>query len=123
MSSLREGDYQRLGSLLFEFLHEQSRFPLCRAASCGDCYRRYKDDPLPIQRTMDEEDDEEVGFETEESRDSRFMCARNGDYVIGLPFECDLCHFRNVAKREMDWDDAQDLNTLVFIRAATLDAM
>ena len=72
---------------------------------------------------MDEEDDEEVGFETEESRDSRFMCARNGDHVMGLPFECDLCHFRNVAKREVDWDDVQDLNTLVFIRAATLDAM
>jgi hypothetical protein len=70
-----------------------------------------------------EEEEEENGFVTEEVKETRFMCARNGDHLMSLPFECDLCHFRNVSKRDVDWDSAKDKYTLICIRAASLDAM
>ena len=70
-----------------------------------------------------EEEEEERGFETEEMRESRFMCGRLGDHVMSLPFECDVCHFRNLAERDVDWDNPQDVFTLICIRAANLDAM
>lgn len=51
------------------------------------------------------------------------MHAREGDHVMSLPFECDLCHFRNVSKRDVDWFSSKDNYTLLCIRAASLDAM
>lgn len=41
---------------------------------------------------------------------------------MGTPFECDLCHFRNLAKRNPDMDSPRDLFQLVCIRRAVLDA-
>jgi hypothetical protein len=70
-----------------------------------------------------EEEDEENGFVTEELKDTRYMCARDGDHLMSLPFECDLCHFRNLAKRDVEWDNEKDMYTLMCIRAASLDAM
>ena len=42
---------------------------------------------------------------------------------MSLPFECDVCHFRNINKRDVDWESEKDLRTLVYIRGASLDAM
>ena len=42
---------------------------------------------------------------------------------MSLPFECDVCHFRNINKRDVDWNNEQDVRTLMYIRGATLDAM
>jgi len=72
---------------------------------------------------MEEEEGEESGFEYQEKRGKQFMCGRHGDHLMGLPFECDVCHFRNVARRDVDWESTRDEYTLVCIRAANLDAM
>ncbi len=72
---------------------------------------------------MEEEEEGEDGFEYEEKRGKQFMCGRHGDHLMGLPFECDVCHFRNVARRDVDWESTRDEYTLVCIRAANLDAM
>ena len=42
---------------------------------------------------------------------------------MGSPFECDLCHFRNVCQRDPRPEVPQDLLTLVCIRRAILDAL
>ena len=49
-------------------------------------------DTFPVQKTQDEEED----LETEERLKHRFRCGMNGDHLMGIPFECDLCHFRNL---------------------------
>lgn len=42
---------------------------------------------------------------------------------MGVPFECDLCHFRNLTKRNPIWGDPRDEYTITCIRRASLDAM
>ena len=42
---------------------------------------------------------------------------------MGVPFECDLCSFRNVARRDPSWGDRRDNHTLLCIRQANLDVM
>ena len=41
---------------------------------------------------------------------------------MGVPFECDLCHFRNLNKRSPEYTDPKDIRTLWAIRRASLDA-
>jgi hypothetical protein len=65
----------------------------------------------------------ENDFVTEELKDTRFMCARDRDHLMSLPFEYDLCHFRNISRRDVRWVNAKDMYTLMYIRAASLDAM
>ena len=61
-------------------------------------------------------------MDTTESN-QRHRCGRNGDHLMGVPFECDLCSFRNV----MGWDpvlgDHNDHFTLVAICRVLLDVM
>ena len=42
---------------------------------------------------------------------------------MGIPFECDLCHFRNVNRRDPMVGSAKDNHTLMIIRRVNLDAM
>lgn len=49
----------------------------------------------------------------------RFLQARNGDHVI-VPFQCELCHFRNVYGREPEADNYKDKELFVFARKANL---
>ena len=48
---------------------------------------------------------------------------RDGDFLMGIPFECDLCHFRNVVERDPVVGGEKDEFTLLCIRRASLDAM
>jgi hypothetical protein len=77
-----------------------------------------------VQRTVDDDEDgEEMGFEVDDEAKKRFMHGRNGDHVMGVCFECDVCNFRNINKRDVVWNSAKDLNTLRYIRRASLDVM
>jgi hypothetical protein len=42
---------------------------------------------------------------------------------MGVPFECDLCSFRNVVGQDPDETDARDEFTLTAIRRVLLDVM
>jgi len=46
--------------------------------------------------------------------EARFMEARNGDN-LSTPFQCDLCHFRNVMGRDPEGGLPQDLRVLKLI--------
>ncbi len=72
---------------------------------------------------MDDEGEEENGFEVDEEDQERFMHGRYGDHVMGVGFECDVCNFRNINKRDVEWQSKKDLKTLRFIRRASLDVM
>jgi hypothetical protein len=62
-------------------------------------------------------------MEVEDAKDEgRFMMARNGDNLV-TPFQCDLCHFRNLLNRDPVDNLAQDIRLLKLIRRANLDAL
>jgi len=70
--------------------------------------------------TLEDEENGDLLMEADDG--ARFICARNGDHIMGIPFECDLCSFRNLNKRDPIWANARDNYTLVCIRRANLDA-
>ena len=72
---------------------------------------------FPIKRTYDED-----GVELPRDDDEwRFKCARDGDHLT-TPFQCDLCHFRNIQGRDPLAHSDKDCLLLEFIRRANLDA-
>jgi hypothetical protein len=54
-------------------------------------------------------------------QDIRCTEGRNGDNLV-CPFQCDLCHFRNIKKRDPFSSDLRDLRLLCRIRRANLVA-
>ena len=55
----------------------------------------------------------------------RYRSGRNGDHLMGVPFECDLCSFQNVTVTGRDpvLGDHNDHFTLIAIRRVLLDVM
>jgi hypothetical protein len=51
----------------------------------------------------------------------QFLRARNGDHLM-CPFQCDLCHFRNLKGRDPLRTDYTDRNLLTAIRRSNLDS-
>ena len=62
--------------------------------------------------------DEEVDDPREKER---YTYVQNGDNFL-CPFQCDLCHFRNLKHRDPKRESYQDIDMLVAIRRANLDA-
>jgi hypothetical protein len=60
---------------------------------------------------------DEDGFEADESR---FRRARNGDSLL-TPFQCDVCHFRNIKHCDPRIGDKKDVRLLKDIRVANLN--
>ena len=54
---------------------------------------------------------------------NRNCCGRNRDHLMGVPFECDLCSFRNVCGRDPVFGNYWDQFTLTSIRQVQLDVM
>ena len=57
-------------------------------------------------------------FLQEEKDQRRYRSARNGDHLMKVPFECDLCHFRNMNKRDPVSRGKRDEDTFVAIMRA-----
>lgn len=73
--------------------------------------------PFPVKQTLDEE-----GNVIEKEKDRmRFMEGRAGDHLI-TPFQCELCHFRNIQQRDPVIGSEADLSFLEHIRRVSLDA-
>jgi hypothetical protein len=65
---------------------------------------------------------DEDGELLEEENDSlRFKEARAGDHLM-VPFQCELCHFRNITLRDPEGHSARDNEVLDTVRRANLDA-
>jgi hypothetical protein len=81
----------------------------CKRVWCGPCYIPLDNKEFPVARAVDED-----GMEMEDPRDEfRFMQARNGDNLI-TPFQCDLCHFRNLLGRDPVEGLAQDIRPKIY---------
>jgi hypothetical protein len=84
---------------------------------CAKCYTSDPEVTFHINRPVD---DEGVVWKRRKEVD-RFTVARNGDHVV-CPFQCDLCIFRLLKKRDPDPSSASDRLLLACIRRASLDA-
>ena len=86
----------------------------------GNCYVPRTGDNYPIAKLATYEEDEldELDDEVEEKK---FKHARNGNNFI-VPFQCDLCHFRNIQGRNPGIQPQQDKTLLIGIRRAILDS-
>ena len=73
-------------------------------------------------QTSLEDEDEHEDLDTEEKLANKFRHGRNGDHLMGIPFECDICHFRNINYRDPDLECSKDRFDLLIIRGAILDA-
>lgn len=81
----------------------------------GNCYRLRTGDKFPIAKLQD------IKGINDPSEDDKFKFARNGDNFL-CPFQCDLCHFRNIQFRDPVPGRRQDANLLIGIRRANIDA-
>lgn len=61
-------------------------------------------------------------IEEDASEKLRFKTARNGDHMI-CPFQCDMCHFHNIQKRDPIQENHQDELLGKTIRRAILDSL
>ena len=100
------------------FLLKRGGFDPCMYAVCGGCYKQHPRDNYATQKELDEDE----AWVTDERLGDRFKCGRNGDHLMGIPFECDLCHFRNLNGRDPCASLPKDNYTLLAIRRASLDA-
>ena len=67
-------------------------------------------------------DYESKDLETEELPNKRFQIARDGDHLMGIFFEYDLCQFININERKPIHGNSKDSYTLLCIRQVILDA-
>ena len=86
----------------------------------GNCYRPRIGDNFPIAKLAAYDDDNE-GDIHDKTETEKFMKARNGDNFL-CPFQCDLCHFRNVTGRNPGLKPENDRKLLIGLRRANLDA-
>ena len=81
----------------------------------GSCYKLRTGDVYPIVKL------EEVEGIADPEEDDKFRKGRNGDHLM-CPFQCDLCHYRNIQLRDPRFDSRQDINMMKAIRRANIDA-
>jgi len=72
---------------------------------------------FPIKRAMDPD-----GEGVNEKDAGRFLKARAGDHFM-CQFQCDLCHFRNIQRRDPVIGNVKDSLSLRCVWRANLDAM
>ena len=80
-------------ALLQKLLASAGKLPPCGSVWCGECYRESQNDHLPRLDHLQSGSDLEVDAAYTQSC---YQCGRNGDHLMGVPFECDLCSFRNI---------------------------
>jgi hypothetical protein len=105
------------GIFCANFWNERGPFARCKGAWCSDCYKPLGNKRFLIRTSVDDD-----GFKIERAGDDiRFLQARAGDNLL-TPFQCDLCHFRNIMKRDPVKDHWADREILEYVRRANLDA-
>ena len=67
-------------------------FPPCRDVWCGECYEEFPTDPFPRLQGGDANDENKVLMESQDK--DRYQRGRNGDHLMGVPFECNLFDLR-----------------------------
>ena len=69
------------------------------------------------------EGSEETDLLLSDEEVEKFRCGVEGAHLMGVPFECELCHFRNFMKRDPIHGSIKDARTLAGIRRVNLDVI
>ncbi len=110
-----------LRALLRELLASAGRLPpVQRSVWCGKCYKEFINNHFP--RLDDNQNGSDLEVDSAYTQHC-YQCGRDGDHLMEVPFECDLCSFRNVVGRDSIITDARDEFTLITIRRVLLDVM
>jgi hypothetical protein len=105
------------GVFCASFLFRREGWTSCLKVWCGECYNVPSTSPFLVKKVADDK-----GFDqTLGGDEKRFKVGRNGDNLM-CPFQCDLCHFRNIQKRDFRPADVKDRLLLQCICRASLDA-
>ena len=102
------------------FLLARGGYPPYNSVWCGKCYKELINDHFPRLDGNQNGSDLEVDLAYTQNR---YQCGRDGDHLMGVPFECDLCSFRNVVGCDPVITDGRDEFTLTAIRRVLLDVM
>jgi hypothetical protein len=124
-SCVKCGKIQRAGHGLFcsNILLGRGISPPCRNVWCGECYWEASNNQF-LRLDFTGESANATNLEIESpTTTSRYRCARDGDHLMGVPFECDLCSFCNVSGRQPAFMNRRDQYTLTCIRRVQLDVM
>jgi hypothetical protein len=117
---IRKGGH---GLFCSNFLLGQAPFPPCRNVWCRRCYREASNNRFPrLDNNGDTANASNLEIEASPPL-GRYRCGRDGNYLMGVPFECDLCSFRNVCGRQPSFGSKRDQFTLSCIRRVQLDVM
>jgi hypothetical protein len=95
------------GLFCANFSSRRENFVPCRRCWCPPCFRPLGVKPFLVRKQIDDEGNEVV----EPGGQDRFLVARKGDHLI-TPFQCDLCHFRNIQGRNPSKVSAVDRELL-----------
>jgi hypothetical protein len=103
----------------------------CRQMWCGKCYTSNPEVEFHVRPSSaelgaggsDGADAERlaVAWKRHAQSPHAFLRARDGDHFL-VPFECDLCVFRKVSRRELRKDSTRDKLLMACIRRVNLDA-
>jgi hypothetical protein len=105
------------GIFCANFYTARGTFAPCKSAWCGEHFVPLGNKPFPVRQLLDED-----GEDLEAQLDSkRFRQGRDGDHLM-TPFQCELCHFRNIFWRDPYERSSIDKEALEFFRRASLDA-
>ena len=91
------------GIFCANFSHNRGRFAPCRSCWCGKCYSTLDRIDFPIKKNVDED----WHILEDPSGKDRFMVSRNRDHLM-VPFQCELCHFRNIYGRNPQNSNLKD---------------
>ena len=106
---------QLTGILCGNYCYYRGEFPPCNLGWHADCFKQRSLDKYPVAELK--RDDEFVGEDEveDEGEGSMYKSARLGDNYL-CPFQCDLCHFRNVFRRNPEITISRDKVSLNAIR-------
>jgi hypothetical protein len=86
------------------------------------CYTPRSHDKFPIATLVRYEEDEDEKEELKDAKEeTKFRYARLGDNYM-CPFQCDLCHYRNMKGCDPGENYEEDLKLMTGIRRAILDS-
>jgi hypothetical protein len=98
------------GLFCANFYSQRGSFARCQSAWCPDCYVGTGHVEFPITKQLDQDG---VNI-TSPGDETRFKVARAGDHLM-TPFQCELCHFHNIYKRDPEMYDLEDVEILEFL--------
>ena len=98
------------------YVHSRGPWGPCQQGWCGKCYTA--DTRVKFHVSL-AENDEGNTWKRKGTQDD-FLKAFNGAHLI-QPFQCDLCWFRNLQKRDPQEDSYKDSTLMIYIRRVNLD--